>query len=354
MNDFFLENTCPAIKNKEPSRCLYAYIMETIDLGIVILGLKKQEVIFKNKFAGELFQDAEDQLGYYALMALLLPNYGKVDNNDIIGKTNTLWHKNRLLGYTPYMIADGFIWVIVRDITERSRLESIAEAVSAMENTSYIFSGIRHELGNPINSIKMTLSVLKKNLPHYSVNAVEKFVDRAMSEISRVEFLLQTLKNFSLFENPDIQNVNIEDFISRFVSLVSGDLGQKGIKINYLVIPPVNTISADPRLLHQVILNLITNASDALNQCENPQIMIRAEVKEGFVAITIEDNGIGMSEEEQDNLFKPFYTTKPHGTGLGLMIALKMVTLMKGNMEVKSYKDVGTKVIIFIPKGKNE
>jgi signal transduction histidine kinase len=82
--------------------------------------------------------------------------------------------------------------------------------------------------------------------------------------------------------------------------------------------------------------------------------MIRAEVKEGFVAITIEDNGIGMSEEEQDNLFKPFYTTKPHGTGLGLMIALKMVTLMRGNMEVKSYKDVGTKVIIFIPKGKNE
>ena len=167
----------------------------------------------------------------------------------------------------------------------------------------------------------------------------------------RPEFLLQALKNFSLFENPDIQNVHLEEFLTRFISLVSGDLGQTRIKINHLVVPPVDTISADPRLLHQVILNLITNASDALNHCENAQIMIRAEKKEGVVALTIEDNGIGMSEEEQTNLFKPFYTTKPRGTGLGLMIALKMVTLMKGNMEIKSYKDTGTKVTVFIPEG---
>lgn len=352
MDDFFIASNCPAIKSNDPSSCLYLYIMESIDLGIVILGLKRQEIIFKNKFASELFQDTKDKLGYKALMTLLLPNYGDVSDDEIIGKTSTLWYKNRLLGYTPYMISEGFIWIIIRDITERSRLESIAEAVNSMENMSYIFSGIRHELGNPINSIKMTLSVLKTNLSHYSVNAVERFVDRAMTEISRVEFLLHALKNFSLFENPDIQSINIEEFITRFTSLVSSDLAQTGIKINHVTIPPADKISADPRLLHQVILNLITNASDALNNCENPQIMIRAEKKEGFVALTIEDNGIGMSDEEQTNLFKPFYTTKTHGTGLGLMIALKMVTLMKGNMEIKSYKDIGTKVTVFIPEGK--
>jgi len=169
-----------------------------------------------------------------------------------------------------------------------------------------------------------------------------------------VEFLLQALKNFSLFENPDIQNVHIEDFIKRFISLVSSDLSQSGIKIDYVIIPPAEYVSADPRLLHQVLINLITNASDALQNCENPQIMIRAEKKEGFVALTIEDNGIGMTEEEQTNLFKPFYTTKQRGTGLGLMIALKMVTLMKGNMEIKSYKDIGTKVTVFIPEGKSD
>ncbi|MGD0021329.1 MAG: HAMP domain-containing sensor histidine kinase [Smithellaceae bacterium] len=354
MNKFLIESNCPVINKKSPGNCLYAYIMETIDLGIVILGVKEKEIVFKNKFASDLFQDKDDNLGYKAFLTLLLSEYGKVPTNEVIGKAYTLWYKNRLLGYTPYMISDRFIWVIIRDITERRRLESIAEAVNSMENISYIFSGIRHELGNPINSIKMTLSVLKKNLNDYSKNAVEKFVDRAMTEISRVEFLLQALKSFSIFENPNIQNIALEEFLIRFISLVSNDLSQSRIKISKLIVPPVEKISADPRLLHQVMLNLITNASDALNNCENPNIFIRAEKKEGHVTITVEDNGIGMSDEEQTNLFKPFYTTKPQGTGLGLMITLKMVTLMKGNMEIKSFKDMGTKVTVFIPEGKKD
>lgn len=354
MNKFLIESNCPVINKKSPGNCLYAYIMETIDLGIVILGVKEKEIVFKNKFASDLFQDNDDNLGYKAFLTLLLSEYGKVPTSEVIGKAYTLWYKNRLLGYTPYMISDRFIWVIIRDITERRRLESIAEAVNSMENISYIFSGIRHELGNPINSIKMTLSVLKKNLNDYSKNAVEKFVDRAMTEISRVEFLLQALKSFSIFENPNIQNIALGEFLTRFISLVSNDLSQSEIKISKLIVPPVEKISADPRLLHQVMLNLITNASDALNNCENPNIFIRAEKKEGHVTITVEDNGIGMSEEEQTNLFKPFYTTKPQGTGLGLMITLKMVTLMKGNMEIKSFKDVGTKVTVFIPEGKKD
>jgi signal transduction histidine kinase len=352
MNNFLIESNCPVINNKSPGNCLYAYIMETIDLGIVILGVKEKEIVFKNKFASDLFQDNDDNLGYRALLTLLLSEDGKVPPNEIIGKAYTLWYKNRLLGYTPYMISNRFIWVIIRDITERSRLESIAEAVNSMENISYIFSGIRHELGNPINSIKMTLSVLKKNLNNYSTNAVEKFVDRAMTESSRVEFLLQALKSFSIFENPNIQNIILEEFLISFISLVSSDLSQSGIKISKLIVPPVEKISADQRLLHQVMLNLITNASDALKNCENPNIFIRAEKKDGFVAVTVEDNGCGMSEEEQTNLFKPFYTTKTQGTGLGLMITLKMVTLMKGHMEIKSLKDVGTKATVFIPEGK--
>ncbi|HEX7415580.1 MAG TPA: HAMP domain-containing sensor histidine kinase, partial [Smithellaceae bacterium] len=173
-----------------------------------------------------------------------------------------------------------------------------------------------------------------------------------MTEISRVEFLLQALKSFSIFENPNIQNIILEEFLINFISLVSNDLSQSGIKISKLIVPPVEKINADQRLLHQVMLNFITNASDALNNCENPNIFIRAEKKDGFVAITVEDNGCGMSEEAQTNLFKPFYTTKTQGTGLGLTITLKMVTLMKGHMEIKSLKDVGTKATVFIPEGK--
>ena len=354
MDNFSTGNNCPAIDNKNFGNCLYADIMETIDLGIVILSIKGQEIIFKNKFSSEIFHNDKDVLEYKGLLELLLSEHGKNKPSEVFGKNFTLRYKNRLLGYTAYMLSSNFIWIIIRDITERSRLESIAEAVNSMENISYIFSGIRHELGNPINSIKMTLSVLKKNLGEYSPTAVEKFVDRAMTEISRVEFLLQALKSFSIFENPDIQNIKLVDFLIRFISLVSNDLYQSGIKISKAIDPAVERVSADPRLLHQIILNLITNASDALENTDNPEIIIRAERKAGLVAITVEDNGCGMSEEAQTNLFKPFYTTKANGTGLGLMITLKMVTLLKGNMEIKSIKDAGTKATVVIPEGKTD
>ncbi len=350
----------PEVLKEKPSRSqvgknldysLYASIMETIDLGIVILGIKNNELIFKNKFATEIFQNNQNLLEYRNLLSLLLTDYGSKPESEIFGRNYTLRFKNRLLGYTPYMISDSFIWIIIRDITERSRLESIAEAVNSMDNISYVFSGIRHELGNPINSIKMTLSVLKRNLSEYSPEAVEKFVDRAMTEISRVEFLLQALKSFSIFEKPEIQNVPLDDFMTRFIALVGNDLHQSEITIGKAVESNVKTVSADPRLLHQIMLNLITNASDALQGREHPKINIRAIKQDGLVAIIVEDNGCGMSKEAQASLFKPFYTTKTRGTGLGLMITLKMVTLMKGNMEIKSVKDKGTRVTVIIPEG---
>jgi C4-dicarboxylate-specific signal transduction histidine kinase len=138
------------------------------------------------------------------------------------------------------------------------------------------------------------------------------------------------------------------------ISLVQSDLRESGIKISKVIAPSIAFVSADQRLLHQVILNLITNATDSLENRDNPAITIRAEKKDGYISITVEDNGCGMSEEMQTNLFKPFYTTKPRGTGLGLMITLKMVTLIKGSMEIKSTKDVGTKVTVFVPEGKTD
>jgi C4-dicarboxylate-specific signal transduction histidine kinase len=172
-----------------------------------------------------------------------------------------------------------------------------------------------------------------------------------MTEISRVEFLLRALKSFSIFEKPEIQDVQIDDFLTRFIALVRNDLHQSGIEISKIVGLNVTNISADPRLLHQVLLNLITNASDALEDQKNKKITIRVIKQEDLVAMIVEDNGCGMSKEAQANLFKPFYTTKTRGTGLGLMITLKMVTLMKGNMEINSIKDKGTSVTILIPEG---
>ena len=98
----------------------------------------------------------------------------------------------------------------------------------------------------------------------------------------------------------------------------------------------------------------MTNASDSLEGREDPRIALSVWNLAGMVNIRIEDNGCGMTEDQQEDLFKPFYTNKAKGTGLGLVIAKKMLTKMKGFIEVVSEKNKGTIVDLFIPEGISE
>jgi signal transduction histidine kinase len=345
---------CPAFEAPSFSACMYADILKNIDVGIIVLDIKEDQIAFQNREAMSIFEDTLDSIDYKTLSTLLLQGMSEGYISDGFKKSQTLHYKNRLFGYTVYQISDVYIGILIRDITENVRLQSIAEAVNAMENINYIFSGIRHELGNPINSIKMTLSVLKNNLDTYSPATIQEYVDRTLAEILRVEYLLKSLKSFSMFENPSIQDVNLPEFLDFFQSLVVGDLEKSGIKLNIKVSPEAKWVRADSRALQQVMLNLIANAADALENSDKPVITISAVKKDGLVWIDVEDNGVGIPSDDQKNLFKPFYTTKPHGTGLGLVIARKMLAKMNSRIGVISREGIGTTVTISIVEGRGE
>ncbi len=344
--------TCPICDIPCPGICLYADIIGNIDIGVIVLDVQNEKLVFQNKFVGDIFKTTLSQRDYSTFTNLLLPGLDKDSSWERFGKPQTLHFKDRLLGYTAYIIANGeFIWILIRDITEKARLESMAEEVNITENIKYIFSSIRHELGNPINSIKMTLSVLKKNLGTCSGDTIRGYVDRSLTEISRVEYLLNSLKSFSMFENPIVQNVHLPDFLDRFLFLVTEDSEQFGIEIKTALSPEAEWGSADPRALQQVMLNLVTNAFDALEKIDNPKTTISTLKRDNMIYIEVRDNGCGMSADHQENLFKPFYTTKPNGTGLGLVITRRVLNSMNGHIEIKSEKDVGTTVTISIPEG---
>ncbi len=244
----------------------------------------------------------------------------------------------------------GILW----DITEKIRLESIAEAANMMTNIGYIFAGIRHEIGNPINSIKITLSVLKKKMDAFSPATIHDYIDRALAELSRMEYLLKTLKNFNMYETPEIQNISMNSFMERFLALVADDFEKEGIMIRSRIEPEAVWGYADPRALQQVLLNILSNASNALAGKEKGEIAIRVLKAEGLIKIRLTDNGCGISQEQQKELFKPFRTTKAGGTGLGLVIAKKMLTGMNGTIEIWSREGEGTTVNISIPEGSDE
>ncbi len=254
----------------------------------------------------------------------------------------------------PLRHYDNTQLLIISDITERKQMEAVIEATNLTKNLGYVFSGIRHEIGNPVNSIKVALSVLQRNLDEYDKPTIAEFVDRSLQEITRIEYLLRALKNYSLFEKPDIKRLQIADFMTQFIPLVKNDFEEKGIKIENIISDKNLEILADSRALHHVMLNLMTNAADALEGHERPQIVVSIIKNGSWVEIKVNDNGKGMSQADHQNLFKPFSTVKTSGTGLGLVIVKKMLTAMDGDIGIESYQGIGTTVTISLPEARDE
>jgi PAS domain S-box-containing protein len=241
--------------------------------------------------------------------------------------------------------------LVKRDVTDKVRLESIAESVNMMNNIGYIFSGVRHEIGNPINSAKMILSVLQYKLEKASRESIKENIDRSLFEIGRVEQLLKNLKNFNLYEKPELQNLDLATFMQEFMKLVKEDFERKGILVRHVVAPDAEWSYADPRALQQVLMNLLTNAADALVGRDDPMIDMTVKKEAGLIHITVTDNGTGMTDKQMNDLFKPFYTSKQHGTGLGLVIVKKMLARMNCDIAISSVLNKGTVVDISMPEG---
>jgi PAS domain S-box-containing protein len=239
--------------------------------------------------------------------------------------------------------------LVVSDITETERLRRMTEISSLMDNMGHWLIGLRHELGNPVNSVKMALTVLQNHYRELSHEQIGEYVDRAAFELGRVEFLLGALRNFSQFETISQERISLESFLNQLLSLVRPDLNQRNIQIE----APVSSqdfVRADPRALHQVLINLITNAADSIAS-EGGHIRIETIGTTQTPAIRVVDNGRGMSAEQLNKAFRPFETTKTKGTGLGLVIVRKLMASMGGTVEIQSALGQGTTVTLFFESG---
>ncbi len=235
-----------------------------------------------------------------------------------------------------------------RDLTEQKRLESIAQAVNTMNNIGYVFSGIRHELGNPINSIKTALSVLDHKLFSMSKETIKDYVDRMLRQIARMEYLLKSMRSFNQYETPTLARVHLNSFMTDIFNLVKTDSQRTHVELVRKLAPTSLYTLADPRALQQVMLNVISNALDAMEHSFNPKLTFETIQHDKIVEIKITDNGCGIHSENLNTIFTPFFTTKKNGTGLGLVIVKNMLTQMGASIEIRSKIDLGTAVSIYL------
>lgn len=331
-----------------PEPCVFQSVWGQVDFAILLFDLSRPDhrLIWNNEAATTLLESLAPQLQGRELLRLLVPEPEKLIEVPRAQRLLELRLGPVVLGYSLYCTSDAHLVVLLRDITEQLRMASIAESSNLMENIGYVFGGIRHELGNPINTIKMTLSVMQRHLPELSGAQLAEHVQRALEEVSRVEYLLTTLKGFTLYETPELREVRLAMVLERFAHIIAPDLRRRSIALEVATIDPSVRLLVDQRSLHQVLLNLVTNAADALQGRREPCITLAARAHGNQVEFKVSDNGVGISVAQQQHLFHPFWTTKPNGTGLGLVIVKKMLTSMGASIEISSQEGVGTTVTL--------
>jgi signal transduction histidine kinase len=324
----------------------YGQILENIDVGVLVLDLEERRIDFRNRVFNSVFQDSILCESFERLEDLLLTDLQMPASGPA---SVMLPYRERTLGCSVYELGSRYRCVFVRDISEKMRLESIAQAVNTMDNIGFIFSGVRHEIGNPLNSLKMALSVLRNNLDSFDRETVVEYIDRGLADIGRVEFLLKSMKSFAMFERVELKDVDLGEFLQHFAALVGREFSERGISLVFDQPVGLDRVRIDKRALHQALLNLLANAADALESVSEPEIHLFAEERDQLIRLAVADNGKGISDAQRLHLFKPFNTSKPHGNGLGLVITRKLLAQMNADISIESSPGNGTLAVISLP-----
>lgn len=336
---------CPISGSPCPGECVFAEVMQGASLGIVVLDLARRDLLFANREASRSLD--LDKIDFTGLHRLFLDRL----DGDVrpLPLTNLEVRSGRqLIGYSLYG-SGNYRWIFFRDITEKARLESIAESVELSNSLARVFSTVRHEIGNPVNAVKMALSVLRRNLDRFPPETVNDYLDRSLAALARIEELLASLRSFSSAEEVVVERVYLTELLEDTVAFVSRGYAAAGVELTLAPGPPPSVVKADPRALRQVLPNLFANAADALEGRPDPTITVSTADLGDRVEIRVEDNGAGMSAEACREVFKPFFTTKAAGTGLGLTIVRRMLARMEGTVEMTSTQGVGTSVRLTLP-----
>ena len=240
--------------------------------------------------------------------------------------------------------------ITIEDVTDEKIY--MAQAAEKEKNRALIqiISGIAHEIRNPLTSIKTYVELLPRKRDNLEFQKqITAVVPR---EVERVNTLIENLINYAKPRTRNIESVHAMEIIDSCVLLSKPVISGNNIELKINVDDNLY-IRVDKNQINQVLLNLLLNAIDAITDMRQHsgdegkfEIKINAWKFEDKVFISVEDNGIGMTEDELKNVYQLFYTTKVKGSGIGLPLSKQIVEDNDGKIEIESEKYVGTKIIM--------
>lgn len=222
--------------------------------------------------------------------------------------------------------------------TQISRAEHLA-------TLGELAAGLAHEIRNPLAGIAGVIEIVGRDLPPTSpARAVVKDVRQEISRISRtLSDLLETARPHP----PQIRKSNLNTTVEHAVMLARQQVLSKPIKIELHQAPDLPEVEHDSDQIHQVLLNLLLNAEQAVEGAGIVTVQVGSQ--DNCASVLISDTGRGISPQVLSNIFRPFYTTKGNGTGLGLSLARRIVEEHHGRIEVRSVVGKGSQFTVLLP-----
>jgi two-component system NtrC family sensor kinase len=250
-----------------------------------------------------------------------------------------------------------------------------------------LVAGVAHEINNPLSFVSNNVAVLERDLRdllglievyrqgdseldkyrpdlrqqiaelderidlNYSLANLPRLIDRTREGLRRIERIVKELRLFARVDEGDWNEVDLNPGIESSINMVKGYARKKGVRV-HMDLGVLPLIRCRAARIHQVVVNLLTNAIDACDDHDGVVTLVtRTEPERLGVRIDIQDNGCGIESAIRERIFDPFFTTKPvgHGTGLGLSISYGIIQEHGGQIEVQSMPGKGSCFTVHLP-----
>lgn len=223
-------------------------------------------------------------------------------------------------------------------------MQANTTAEQLKEEFQLTLSKFSHEIRNPIALINSELQMLASS--HPEVTTFDCWED-LMDNLEYVKELLNELSNYNNSGRVSLTPTNLRDYLHTVIASVKPTLDYLGIVLEIGISNSLPMLPIDRVKLRQVLLNLLRNAQESISHSQG-KIIFRAEPVPSGICISVEDNGCGMELQQQKDIFSPFVTSKPTGTGLGLAVSKQVIDAHGGHIEVSSTPGQGSVFCIFL------
>jgi signal transduction histidine kinase len=256
-----------------------------------------------------------------------------------------------LLTASPVRDAKGQVIAaqsIIKDLTERKRMEKELLSAEKFAALGQMASTLAHEIHNPMAGMRGALEVVRSGLEdEHLVQAV----DQVIGQTDRLSRTTKALFSFARPATPQMVPTDLAQLIAKVRFLIEEQAIRQQVEIVEDLEPLGVVLALDPDLTMQAFLNITLNALQIMDRGGTLTITSRRLPEEGTASVGFADTGEGIAPEVLEKVFTPFFTTKMHGTGLGLNVAKDIIEQQGGTLSVESPPGCGTLVTVKLPVG---